>query len=214
MMYLCFDLETGGFDMKNHTINEAYFSLWDENWQFVDEIELLLKNDDGEIHGTEEAFKVTGIDPEEHLKNPLTVTYSQGREQLLAMLTQHKTPKKKTHYRFVGQNIVAFDIPFMQAQGFLSEEQMKKAGISHNSLDSTAIVTWLKDIKALPDNVGSISSLIEYFNLPKGTAHRAKDDVLMQKEIYLKLCDLFKKSMIANLSNTNSNSDLLKIIEI
>jgi hypothetical protein len=66
----------------------------------------------------------------------------------------------------------------------------------------------------LPDNVGSISSLVEYFNLPKGVAHRAKDDVLMQKEIYLKLCDLFKKSMIANLSGVNSNSDLLKIIEL
>lgn len=214
MYYLGFDLETGGFDAKQHTITEAYFAIFDEKFNVIDDLHLLLKNDNGEIHGTEEAFKITGINPEEHLANPDTITYSQGREKLVAMLTKHKIPRARASYRFLGQNISSFDIPFMDVQGFLTDEQRKKAGITHNCLDTTTIVTWLKDINMLPDTVGSISSLIEYFELPKGTAHRAKDDVHMQKEIYIRLCDLLKKQAQANLTAQTDDSDLLKIVEI
>ena len=212
MHYLGFDLETGGFDKKEHTINEAYFAIWNEDKVLLEDLHLLLKNDEGEIHGTQEAYEVTGINPEEHLANPETVTYTEGRNRLLEMLTRHKIPKKRNHYRFLGQNIVYFDIPFMEAQGFLSEEQRKKAGIHHNSLDTTGIVTWLKEIDLLPSNVGSISSLVDYFDLPKGTAHTAKGDVHMQKDIYFKLCDIMKKNTMANLNTVSS--DLLKIVEL
>ena len=213
MHYLGFDLETGGFDKVNHTINEAYFAIWDEEWNLLEDLHLLMKNDDGEIHGTQEAYDITHINPEEHLANPDTITYSEGRVKLLEMLTRHKIPKKRNHYRLLGQNIVYFDTPFMEAQGFLSEEQRKKAGVHHNSLDTTGIVTWLKEIGILPNNVGSISSLVEYFDLPKGTAHTAKGDVHMQKDIYIRLCDLLKKSTMANLGQSQGN-DLLKIVEL
>ena len=214
MHFLGFDLETGGFDMVNHTINEAYFAIWDKDWNLLEDLHLYLKNDNGDIYGTEEAFKVTGIDPEEHLANPDTLTYTEGREKLMAMLNRHKIPRKQKHYRFLGQNIVAFDIPFMKIQKFFTEEQMKKCGITHNSLDTTGIVTWLKELDMLPGNVGSISSLIEYFGLPKGTAHRAKDDVHMQKEIYIRLCDIMKKASQANLMSVGQDNDLLKIVEL
>ena len=130
------------------------------------------------------------------------------------MLARHKIPQKRNHFRFLGQNIVYFDIPFMEIQGFLSEEQRKKAGIHHNSLDTTAIVTWLKELGMLPSGVGSISSLIEYFELPKGIAHTAKGDVHMQKEIYIRLCDLLKKGTMANLGTQQADNDLLKIVEL
>jgi hypothetical protein len=193
---------------------EGYFALWDENWNFVEDLHLLLKNDQGQIFGEEEVFKIIGIDPEQHLLNPNTITYSEGREKLHEMLNRHKQPKKRSHYRFLGQNILGFDIPFMQTQGFFKEEDIKKAGISHNPLDTTCIVTWLKDINVLPDHVGSISSLIDYFELPKGTAHRAKDDVHMQKEIYVRLSNLLKKNAVDNLQSNLVDSDLLKIIEL
>lgn len=209
-----FDLETGGFDKYNHTITEAYFAIWDKEWNLLDELHLYLKNDNGEIHGTKEAFEITGIDPESQLLDPNTLTYTEGRAKLLEMLAKHKIPKKRTHFRYLGQNITYFDIPFMEAQGFLTEEQAKKAGINHNSLDTTSIVTWLKDMEMLPSNVGSVGSLIEYFGLPKGTAHRAKDDVIMQKEIYIKLCNLMKDVGKANLLTQDQNNDLLKIVEI
>ena len=212
MHYLGFDLETGGFDEHNHTITEGYFAIWDEEWNLLEDCHLYLKNNDGEIFGTQEAFDITGIDPETHLANPATLTYMEGKAELLAMLGRHKIPKKRNHYQWLGQNIAGFDIPFMLAQGFLTKAEIKKAGINHNPLDSTLIVTWLKRLGVLPANVGSISSLIEYFELPSGTAHRAKDDVHMQKDIYRRLCSLISQMTVSNLGS--EDSDLLKIVEM
>jgi len=171
-----------------------------------------MKHDNGTIVGEPEAFKITGIDPVVLLDSPDTLTYSEAREKLLSMLEKHKIPGKRSHYKYLGQNIVAFDIPFMQEQGFFTETHAKKAGIHHNAIDTTQIVTWLKDIDVLPSNVGNLGSLVEYFGLPKGIAHRAKDDVHMQKEVYIKLCELFKKNSLNNLGM--SDNDLLKIVEL
>jgi DNA polymerase III epsilon subunit-like protein len=212
--FLGFDLETGGLDRKTHTITEAYFAIWNEKWELLEDIHLYLKNDNGEVIGEKEAFDITGINPEEHLKNPDTLTYTEGRTKLLEMLKRHKIPRKRIHYRLLGQNISLFDIPFMQEQGFLTESQSKKAGIAHNCLDSTSIVTWLKSLDILPSNVGNLSSLVEFFGLPKGTAHRAKDDVHMQKDVYIKLCELMKNNMKANLQSQGQDNDLLKIVEL
>lgn len=215
MHYLGFDLETGGLDPHQHTITEAYFAIWDEKWNLIEDLHLLLKNDEGQVNGTKEAFEVTGIDPIEHLKNPDTVTYSEGRKKLSEMLTRNKIPGKKLHYRYLGQNILSFDIPFMEIQGFFTKEDAKKHGIGHNSIDSTVIVTWLKDIGMIPNDVGSISSLVDYLQLEKTTAHRAKDDVHMQKEIYVKISNMFKQNMVDKLKSSDVfNSDLLKVIEL
>jgi len=212
MHYLGFDLETGGFEKDEHTIMEAYFAIWDENWNLLDELELHMTDDEGNVNATEEALKVTGIDLEEHLARPDLLTYSQGREKLKEMLVKHKIKGRSKHYRFLGQNIVFFDIPFMDKQGFFTEQDCKDAGINHNSLDTTNIVTWLKDIDILPSSVGSIASLVKYFGLQMGTAHTAKDDVHMQKDIYINLCNTLRKNTMDNIGN--NNNDLLKIVEI
>lgn len=212
-MYIGFDLETGGFDKKRHTITEAYFAIWNDDWVLVDELHMYLKNDNGEVIGEDEAFKVSGINRNELLANPDTLTYTQGRTKLISMLEKHKTPGKRIHYKFLGQNITAFDIPFMEEQGLFTSQHIKKCGISHNPIDTTNIVTWLKDMNILPSTVGSLSTLVEYFGLPKAAAHRARNDVHMQKDVYVKLCDLFKNNAIANLNNTDNN-DLLKIVEL
>lgn len=213
MMYLGFDLETGGFDKKKHTITEAYFGIWDEKWNLIDEIHLFLKNDNGEIIGEKEAFDISGINPEKQLLDPSTLTYSEGRVKLLSVLEKYKIQGKRSHYKLLGHNISGFDIPFMEEQGFFTSQHIKKAGISHNPLDTTVLVSWLKDMDVLPSTVGSLGSLVEYFELPKGTAHRAKDDVHMQKNVYIKLCELFKSNSINNLKSSDNN-DLLRIVEL
>ena len=214
MNYLCYDLETGGLDKHKHTITEAFFAIWDEEWNLLDTLHLYLKNDAGEVIGEEAAWKMTGIDPDELLANPDTITYSEGREKLLTMLKKHKIPRKRNHYQFLGQNIAAFDGPFMEAQGFLTQEHRKKAGIHHNVLDTTIYITWLKKLGILPATVGSLGSLVEYFDLQKREAHRAEDDVYMQKDVYIALCDLIKQMSIGNLNSTDSSNDLLKIVEL
>lgn len=212
MHNLGFDLETGGFDPKEHTIMEAYFAIWDENDNLIDELHLLLKDDNGNVNATESALEATGMNVEEHLANPNTITYSEGREKLIAMLQRNKIPGKQKHYRYLGQNVIAFDIPFMHESGFFTKEMAKKYGINHNAVDTTVLVTWLKDLDMLPNSVGSISSLVEYFGLSKGTAHTAKDDTHMQKDIYIKLCNMMKQAAKNNL--TSGDSDLLKVVEL
>ena len=214
MHYLGFDLETGGLDKHDHTITEGYFAIWDENWNMLEDLHLLLKNNDGKVIGSEEAWKITGINPEDHLANPDTITYEEGKKKLLDMLSRHKIPRKRNHYQWLGQNICSFDIPFMEAQGFLTPAESKKAGVHHNALDSTIIVTWLKSIGMLPADVGPLGSLVKYFDLKMGDAHRAKDDVHMQKEVYIKLCEMMKKMSVGNLNSLDSSSDLLKIVEL
>lgn len=213
MLYIGFDLETGGFDKKKHTITEAYFGIWDEKWNFIDEIHLFMKNDEGKIIGEKEAFDISGINPEQQLSDPSTLTYTEGRIKLLSVLEKYKTPGKRSHYKLLGHNILGFDIPFMEEQAFLTSQHMKKAGISHNPLDTTLIVSWLKDMGVLPHTVGNLGSLVDYFELPKGTAHRARDDVHMQKDVYIKLCSLFKINSVHNLKNSDNN-DLLRIVEL
>lgn len=212
MHNLGFDLETGGFDPKENTIMEAYFGIWDENWNLLDELLLYMTDDEGNVNATEKALEVTGIDLEEHMARPDLVTYSEGREKLTAMLEKHKIQGKQKHYRYVGQNVIAFDIPFMDGSGFFTKEQAKKLGINHNAVDTTVLVTWLKDMGMLPSTVGSIGSLIEYFGLSKGTAHTAKDDTHMQKDIYIRLCNMIKQCATNNLQG--GDNDLLKIVEI
>ena len=214
MHYLGFDLETGGLNEDEHTIMEAYFAIWDEKWNLLEDLELHMTDDNGNVNAEQEALDITGINLAEHMERPDLLTYSQGREKLEEMLQRHKIPNKRTHYRFLGQNIAGFDIPFLKRQGFMSAEQMKKAGINHNPIDTTILVTWLKSIGVLPSDVGSITSLVKYFELPEGKAHTAKDDVHMQKAIYVKLCDLLRASMLNNLTQGNAESDLLKIVEL
>lgn len=214
MNILAYDIETGGLDKQNHTITEAFFALYSEDFTLLDTLHLYLKNDDGEVKGEEQAFKLTGIDPEELLANPDTVTYSEGREKLRAMLEPHKLPNKRNHFQFLGQNIAAFDGPFMEIQGFLTQEHKKEMGIHHNVLDTTVYITWLKKLGILPSDVGNLGSLVKYFGLQAREAHRAEDDVFMQKEVYLALCDMIKKMSVANLNSTGTSSDLLKIVEL
>lgn len=214
MNTICYDLETGGLDKFNHTITEAFFAVFDENWVQLDSLHLYLKNDAGEVKGEEQAFKITGIDPDELLANPDTVTYTEGREQLLTMLAKHKLPKKQKHFQLLGQNIAAFDGPFMEIQGFLTQEHKKTAGIHHNVLDTTVYTTWLKKLGILPDDVGNLGSLVKYFGLQGREAHRAEDDVYMQKDVYIAMSDMVKKMALNNLNSVGSSSDLLKIVEL
>lgn len=214
MHFIAFDIETGGFNSEVNTILEAYFAIYDKNFKLIEDLELLLVNDEGLANAEEEALKVTGINLEEHLKNPKTIKYSEGRKKLFDMLTRNKIEGKKRSFRALGQNIVYFDMPFIHRQKFIAEDEWKKY-IHHNALDTTQITTFLKEIGMLPEHVGSLSSLAEHFGIANAGAHRAKNDVQMQVQIYQRLADAVKKNHIDKASSVSvNNSDLFKIIEM
>jgi oligoribonuclease (3'-5' exoribonuclease) len=133
MKYLAFDCETGGLDCNKHSLLTAYFSVYDEDFNLIDELDLYLKpSDEKLLNVTQEALKVTQINITDHLSSPNTITYEEGNKLLLKLLEKHKTKGKKRHYRPIGQNL-QFDLNFIFAQ-LISEEDWSKT-VHHNNLD-------------------------------------------------------------------------------
>lgn len=208
MNYLWYDLETGGTDPQRHSILTAYFAIYNSNWDKIDELELFLKPDSGEIVAVQEALDVTGIDLKTHLNDPRTVTYTEGKNILLEKLTKYKIKGKRKHYRPCGQNI-GFDESFVMAQ-LVPEEEWRKL-VHYRALDTLQILTFLQDIGYLPVDLGNLESQVEYFNIPKGKAHDAKEDIRMTVDVYKAYCKLLE-SKKDNISGVSSNN-LLSIVE-
>lgn len=208
MHYLFYDLETGGTDPQRYSILTAYFAIYNQQWEKLDEIELFFKPDEGEIIAVEEALKVTGIDIKEHLKDPRTKTCSENKDILLKFLEKHKIKGKRRHFRPCGQNI-GFDENFIMTQ-VVPEEEWRKL-VHYRALDTLQILTFLQDIGYLPADLGNLSSQVEYFDIPKGRAHDAREDIRMTVDVYR----AYRKMLMDkknNVSGAASNS-LLSIIE-
>lgn len=211
MHYLWFDCETGGTDEKAHSLLTAYFAILDENFNMLDELDLKLKPSSGVIVNDPEAAKITGIDTAEHLADPETITYEQGKDKLLKMLDKHKIKGKRKHYRPSGQNI-GFDINFVLAQ-MVDKEDWSKL-VHHRPIDTLSIITVLQDVGILPKDLGPLGGLVEYFNIPMGNAHNAKEDIRMTVDVYKALIALLQSLKGNALQGNTSNNSLLEIIEI
>lgn len=208
MNYLFFDCETGGTDEHRHSLLTAYFVVYSPEWEKLGDLELFLKPDEGEIVAEQEALNVTGIDLKTHLADPRTVTYSEGSKQLLDFLQKYKIPKKRRHFRPCGQN-VGFDIRFVNAQ--LVEKYEWEKLVHYRPLDTLQILTFLQDVDFLPKDLGNLSSQVEYFNIPMGQAHDAKEDIRMTVDVYRAYRKLMQNSK-GDIAGVSSNS-LLDIVE-
>lgn len=209
MVYLFYDCETGGMDEKQHSLLTAYFGIYDQNIMLIDDLYLQLKPENQSlINVTPEALKVTNMDLNEHLSDPSTITYSEGYRKLLSFLEKNKIKGKKRSYRPCGHNIT-YDNKFIWAQ--LMPESIWDKYIHYNPLDTLRILTFLQDIGILPVNLGSLTSLVDYFNIKMGEAHNAREDIKMNVEVYKCLKNILqtKKTEFAG----NVSNSLLKIIE-
>jgi len=208
MHYLFYDTETGGTNPQLHSILTAYFIIYNEKWEKLDELEIFLKPNSGDPIAVQEALDVTGIDIKTHLKDPRTVTYQEGKDILLDFLEKHKIKGKRRHFRPCGQNI-GFDEGFIMSQ-LVPELEWRKL-VHYRALDTLTILTFLQDLGFLPKDLGNLESQVEYFNIPKGKAHDAKEDVRMTVDVYKAYCSLLadKKDSISGVSTNN----LLSIIE-
>ena len=204
-----FDTETSGTNPKIHSVLTAYFAIHDENHNFIDELELFLKPDNGQVVAEEQALKVNGINLEEHLSNPKTITYSEGKKVILEFFKKHK-PKGRSKIRPCGHNI-QFDKDFIIGNGILDDEEWEQY-IHHNPLDTLRVITFLQDIGMVPNDIGRLTDFVEHFGMTKLDAHDARGDVKMNVEVYKKM-----KAMLTETKNNIalvSGSDLLKIIEL
>ena len=209
MHYLWFDTETGGLDSKKHSLLTAYFAICDKNLVVIDELYLQLKPEDvSKVSVTEFAMNVNKINLAEHLADKNTVTYAEGKEQLIAMLNKNKIPRKRKSFRPCGHNIT-FDKNFIWDQ-FVDKETWDKM-IHYNDLDTLSVCTFLQDANIFPDGVQKLTDLVEYLDLPIGEAHNARGDVLMNIVVYKSIRSLMKTKKEGMLGGASSS--LLQIIE-
>jgi oligoribonuclease (3'-5' exoribonuclease) len=208
MHYLWFDTETGGKNAKIHPLLTAYFAVCDQDHNIIDDLSLQLKPEDpSKMILEQEALDVNKINIQEHLADPNTITYAQGRVKLKNFLLKHKIKGKRKHYMPCGHN-VAFDKEFVWS--WLMPQEEFEEEVHYRTLDTSMVTTFLKDIGILPEEIGNLLSLVQYFNIPEKEAHNAKGDVWMNIDVYKAMKAMMKSRKKEMIGGTNS---LLDIIE-
>lgn len=208
MNYLWFDTETGGLNPKVHSLLTAYFAVCDKDLNIIDELELQLKpSDRSKLNLNPEAMNVNKIDIEEHLSDPNTVTYEEGRVKLKQFLLRNKIKGKRKSLMPAGHN-VAFDKDMIWNQ-LMPQDEFEEV-VHYRTLDTSSVCTFLKDVGILPEDLGNLMSLVEHFNVPKQEAHNAKGDVRMNIEMYKRIKVMMKDRKKDMIGGANS---LLEIIE-
>lgn len=186
-----FDSETGGLVPKKADLLTLYTAIMDEDFKIQDELYLKLKPDGGRLPIAEaQALAVNKINIQEHLADPETITYSEGKAKLVAMLRKYLKKKGRfSNIRPLGYN-VPFDVNWTQ-QHVLPEDEWKDI-FHYKHIDVMERVDFLKEAGWFPSDLGSLGTVVDYLQLPKRDAHNAREDTLMTVDVYKKLLEIMK----------------------
>jgi oligoribonuclease (3'-5' exoribonuclease) len=206
-VFCVMDCETGGFDENKVDLLTVYIAITDEDFRIIEELDLKLKPNDGRLPVAEaQALEVNKIDLVKHLADPTTITYAEGKEKLIALFKKHL--KKKGRYSnivLLGQN-VGFDQRFVWKH--LIDFATWESFVSYNVEDTKTACLFLKRCGWLPKEVGTLGSLVDFFNIPKRTAHEAKGDVHMTIDVYKAMIQ-----MMASKKEGGTTQDLISLLE-
>jgi len=210
MNYLIgFDTETGGLDCKKADLLTAYFCILDEDLKLVEELDLKLKPNDGRFPICEsQALAVNKINIKEHLENPNTITYSEGKAKVMAFIRKYL--KKKGRYSNIkafGYNILGFDIPWVQE--YLIPKDDWLSTIHYKCIDVMQAVDFLKEATWFPPELGSLGTVVNYLGLPQRDAHNAREDTLMTVDVYRKILEIMKSKK----DGGGQSQDLISLLE-
>lgn len=206
-LYLAFDTETGGFNPETADLLTAYFGIVTEDHKVIDEIYLKLKPEDRLPIAEASALRVNGIDLKEHLADPETVTYSEGKKLLVALIKRHL--KKKGRFSNIspfGYN-VPFDVSWVQKHLLSKDEWLSL--LHYKNVDVMQNVDFLKRIGWFPKTLGSLGTVVEYLNLPQRGAHNAKEDTLMTIDVDKKILEFVRSKN----SGGVQQQDLIALLE-
>jgi len=187
--YLAYDSETGGLTPKSADILTLYMAIVDENFKVVEELDLKLKPNEGRLPLADaEALKINGIDIHKHLEDPETITYLEAKDKIVLMIKKYlKKSGRYSNIRPLAYN-ESFDRGFVQE--YILPFKEWDSLINYNVVDPKVVVNFFKDCGWMPKELGSLVSVVKYFNLPMGLAHTAKADTLATVEVYKKILEL------------------------
>jgi DNA polymerase III epsilon subunit-like protein len=203
---VCMDSETGSLRPKNGDILTLFMAVVDEDFKLLDELDLKLKPNDRLPIAEPGALEVNKIDLQKHMADPTTLTYKEARLKITEFIKKYL--KKRGRYSNLiplGQN-VSFDLKFIW-EYIIPEEEWENL-FSYNVEDTKTASLFLKRCGWLPKELGTLKSLVEYFNIPKREAHEAKGDVHMTLDVYKKLIEL-----MASKKENGSSQDLISLLE-
>jgi len=206
MRRLFFDLETGGLDKVKNPILTAFFLMLEEDFTIVDELSLKLRPQEGK-ECEPIALEKNGINLEQHLADPETVTVEEGKKRLGAFLVKNSEKGKRRGIRPHGHNIIKFDEPFL-FENLMPEAEWSKQ-VHYTSMDTKVWMDFLKDAGWLPQDLGTLESVVTYLGLPQREAHTAREDVLMNVDAYRAL----KSLMEDRKEGSSGKSERLALLE-
>lgn len=203
---LALDSETGSLNPKDGDILTLYIAVLDDQFKIVEELDLKLKPDGRLPIAEAGALRVNKIDLRAHIEDPATVAYSQAKEKIVTMIKKYlKKNGRFSNIRPLGQN-VTFDLDFINEHVIPKNEW--DSLIHYAKIDTKAIADFMKDCQWLPKEVGNLGSLVDFFKIPKRTAHSAKDDTLMTIGVYIAMVDLMKAK-----KENGQTQDLISLLE-
>lgn len=210
-LYLVFDTETGDLDENVGDLLTAFFCIMDEDFKIIEELDLKLKPDGGRTPiATDGALKANGINIQEHLANPATITYSEGQAKVIDMVKRHlKKNGRFSNIIPMGYNILTFDIPWVQKH--LIPKKVWLNLIHYKANDVMQTVDALKRYGWFPKTLGSLGTVVEYLGIPARAAHIAREDVLMTIDVEKKLTEIMKSKKEGG--GSGAGQDLITLLE-
>jgi hypothetical protein len=183
MAYIFLDCEMGSVDL-DYSLLSAYFFVTNDNFEKVDELELLVMPDDGKFIVAGEAMGVNKIDLYAHSLK--AKTYKEAGTILYKWLDK-LTNSGATKFVPVGHGVYG-DIKFIQK--YLISRGSWEKFTSYRKLDTSAVCQFLKACNMFPEDVsGSLTSLAKYFNIPvdENETHDAKYDTHLTFKVFMEL---------------------------
>lgn len=207
-LYLPFDSETGGLNEKTADILTLYMAIMDEEFRILEELDLKLKPDNGRLPIAEAgALAVNKIVIKSHLEDPNTITYSEAKAKVIAMIRRHlKKNGRFSNISPYGYN-VPFDVRFVQEYILPIDEWQSLLHYKH--VDIMQNVDFLKRVGWLPKELGSLGTVVDYLQIPKRNAHNAKEDTLMTVDVDRKILDIMRSKK----DSAGTTQDLIALLE-
>lgn len=172
MKYLALDTETGGFE--GTSLLTAYFAVYNEDFEVLDDLLLEMKPKDGKYVVTAEALRINGIDLKQH--DQRAITYEDAGTKLYNFLKGNSLLGAEKLIP-VGHN-VQFDI--QKIIEFLISKHSWQQFVSYRTLDTGVIARACIQAGLIPPSVsGSLGSIAEHFGMDTSQAHTADYDVYM-----------------------------------
>lgn len=206
-LFMPFDTETGGFNENKADLLTGFFCIMDEEYKILEELDLKLKPDGGRFPIAEAgALKVNGIDLQKHMSDPQTITYSEGRERLEAMIKRHLS----RNGRFSNITPLGYNVPFdvRWTQKHLFPQDLWESLIHYKTHDVMGAVDFLKKCGWFPKTLGALNTVVDYLGVPTRGAHNAREDVLMTIDVDKKLMELMKAK-----KEGGASQDLISLLE-